>query len=396
MYGSEKGEVVKHITNKSLYSEDTSILMTDKIELDAWKSTAPDTENTEVVDKLIKQFGLSTFTEQERNRHDNMLFRRGIVIAHRDFKLVEERIRQSKPFIQMTGIACSGPMHLGHKVDIDMFLYFKSQGAKSYYCAADIDGYVARPDEKVSSLEKAKQIAVDNVADALALGVDEKDIYVQSKKEQRYYEFAFELTKKFTFNTLFAIYGDDYNPGKNASNMLQYADIMHQQLKEFNGPMPSLTGIGVDQDPHARAVRDVASRLPYGLVPPSFIYFSFQPSLQLGKKMSSSDPASTILLSDTPEEVKKKIRNAYSGGKDTLEEHKRLGGVPEIDRAFQILRYHNTNDKLVNQIYVKFKSGEMTSGELKDETIKFTIELLKKHQEKKKSVKKIAEKIVFG
>ncbi|MCW6159573.1 MAG: hypothetical protein LVQ95_00585 [Candidatus Micrarchaeales archaeon] len=64
--------------------------MADKIELDAWKSTAPDTENTEVVNKLIKQFGLSTFTDADSKYFDNVLFRRGIVIAHRDFKLVEE------------------------------------------------------------------------------------------------------------------------------------------------------------------------------------------------------------------------------------------------------------------------------------------------------------------
>src|SRR5580693_4515788 len=154
--------------------------MPDKIELDAWKSSAPDTENSEVVQRLITQFGLSTFTDSEKKKFDNMLFRRGIIIAHRDFKLIEERIKQNKPFIQMTGVACSGPMHLGHKVDIDLFLYFKSMGARCYFCAADIDGYVSRSDDKVKSLEKAKEIAVDNVADALALGVDEKEIYVQS------------------------------------------------------------------------------------------------------------------------------------------------------------------------------------------------------------------------
>ncbi len=370
--------------------------MADKIELDAWKSTAPDTENAEVVNTLIKQFGLSTFTDAERKHFDNVLFRRGIVIAHRDFKLVEERIKQKKPFIQMTGVACSGPMHIGHKVDVDLFLYFKSLGAKSYFGVADIDGYVSRPDEKVGSLEKAKEIAVDNIADVLALGVDEKDIYVQSRKEQRYYEFTFELTKKFTFNTLFAIYGDDYSPGKNSANMLQYSDILHKQLKEFDGPMPSLTGIGVDQDPHARAVRDVATKLPYGLVPPSFIYFSFQPSLQLGKKMSSSDPASTIMLTDSPEEVKKKIANAYSGGKDTLAEHRKLGGNPDVDRAYQILRYHHPDDRLVEEVYRKFRSGEMASGELKKITTDFVSDYLKKHQEKRRKALKTAEKIVFG
>lgn len=370
--------------------------MPDKIELDAWKATAPDTENSEVVEKLVKQFGLSTFTDAGRKHFDNPLFRRGIVIAHRDFKLVEDRIKQKKPFIQMTGVACSGPMHIGHKIDIELFLFFKSLGAKCYYGAADIDGYVSRPDEKVPSLQKAKETAVDNIADVLALGVDEKDIYVQSRKEQRYYEFAFELAKKFTFSTLYAIYGQDYNPGKHSANILQYADILHQQLKEFNGPMPSLTGIGVDQDPHARAVRDIAAKLPYGFVPPSFIYFSFQPSLQLGKKMSSSDPASTILFTDTPEEVKRKISNAYSGGRDTLAEHRKLGGAPDVDRAYQILRYHHPDDRFVNDVYAKFKSGELTSGELKKITIDFVNEFLKRHQEKRRKAMKTAEKIVFG
>ena len=370
--------------------------MPEKIEIDAWKAAAPDTENEEVVNRLIKQFGLSTFTSSEKRRNDHPLFKRGIVIAHRDFKLIEDRILNRRPFIQMTGVACSGPMHIGHKVDIDLFLYFKSLGARSYYCAADIDGYVSRSDEKVPSLERAKEIAVDNVADALALGIDEKDVYVQSRKEPRYYEFAFELAKKFTFSTLYAIYGKDYSPGKHSANMLQYADILHQQLKEFNGPMPSLTGIGVDQDPHARAVRDIAAKLPYRFVSPSFIYFSFQPGLHMGNKMSSSEPSSTILFTDTPDQVRRKIRDAYSGGRDTLAEHRKLGGVPEKDRAFQILRYHHPDDKFVNDIYSRFKSGEMASGELKEIVIDFTNELIKRHQETKRRKLKAAEKIVLG
>lgn len=370
--------------------------MAEKIELDAWKSNLPDTENKEVVEKLIRQFGLSTFSAAEMRRYDHRLFRRGIVIAHRGFGPVAERIRQGRPFIQMTGVACSGPMHMGHKVDTDLFLFFKSLGARCYYCVADIDGYVSRPDSKVPSLERAKEIAVDNLADALALGLDRSDVYVQSRKERRYYEFAFELSKKFTFSTLLAIYGKDYSPGKNSANMLQYCDMLHQQLKEFSGPMPSLTGIGVEQDPHARAVRDIASRLPYGFAPPSFVYFSYQPGLQLGKKMSSSEPDTAILLSDTQEQAARKIRNAYSGGRDTLAEHRKLGGVPEIDRAYQMLRYHCDDDRLVDDVYARFKSGEMTSGELKDTVIKFVTDFLKRHQERKRAAMKTAEKIVLG
>lgn len=370
--------------------------MADKIELDAWKSTAPDTENKEVIDKLVKQFGLSRFTDSDKKLFNNRFFNRGIMVAHRDFQMITARIKQKKPFIQMTGIACSGPMHLGHKVDVDVFLMFKSFGARSYFGVADIDGYVSRSDEKVPSLEAAKKTAVDNIADLLALGVDEKDIYTQSRKEPRYYEFAFELSKKMTFNSLFAIYGDEYNPGKHSANLLQYADMLHQQLKEFNGPMPSLTCIGLDQDPHARAARDIAAKLPYGLYMPSFGFFTFQPSLQLNKKMSSSEPDSTIMLTDSPEVVKKKIKNAFSGGRDTLAEHRKLGGNPDIDRSFQILRYHHPDDKFVEDVYNKFKSGEMLSGELKEIVIQFVNEMLKKHQEKREKALKTAEKIVFG
>ena len=373
-----------------------AIAMPEKIELDAWKSSVPDTENREVIDKLVKQFGLSKFTDIERKYFDNRFFSRNIMTAHRDFNLVMERIKQKKPFIQMTGIACSGPLHLGHKVDTDVFLMFKSHGARSYFGVADIDGYVSRPDEKVPSLESAKKTAVDNTADLLALGIDEKDIYVQSRKEPRYYEFAFELSKKMTFNSLFAIYGDEYNPGKHSANLLQYADMLHQQLNEYNGPMPSLTCIGLDQDPHARAARDIAAKLPYNFFMPSFGFFTFQPSLQLNRKMSSSEPDSTIMLTDTPEAVRKKIKNAFSGGRDTLAEHRKLGGVPEIDRSFQILRYHHPNDKFVNDVHDKFKSGEVTSGELKEIVIDFVNEMLKKHQEKRKKVLKTAEKIVLG
>ncbi len=370
--------------------------MLTKIELDAWKATTPDTENVEVVNRLIDQFGLSQMKKEELDRYDHHFFRRKIIIAHRDFGIVTERIKTKKPFIQMTGVACSGPMHMGHKMSIDLFLFLKKMGARSYLAAADIDAYVSRSDKTVPSLEKAKEYAVDNITDCIALGVDPKDIYAQSRKEQRYYEFAFELTKKFTFNTLFSIYGEDYDPGKNSANMLQYADILHQQLREFGGPMPSITGIGIEQDPHARAVRDIAARLPYNFVMPSFIYFAFQQGLQQGKKMSSSDPATAIFLSDTPEEAAKKIRNAFSGGRDTLAEHKKLGGIPEIDRAYQILKYHHPDDKYVNELYDRFKSGEITSGELKDEAIKFIGEFLKKHNEKAKRARPIAEKIVHG
>ena len=357
--------------------------------IDPWGS-----RELKIDQKLIKEFGLKKF-EKNSLPSNHYLFERGIILAHRDFEIINNCIKNKKSFIQLTGIASSGQLHLGHKLDVDIYLLLRKLGAKSFFVVSDIDAYVSRPDSKVPSLQKAKEYAVEIIAHLLALGIPKEEIYVQSRKEQRYYEFAFELSKKITENEFKAIYGH-LNLGKVAANLLQYSDILHLQLKEYFGPTPTVTGIGFEQDPHARACRDLARRLPYNFKLPSFIYFSHQAGLQEGKKMSSSEPDTAIFLNDSVPEVKRKINKAFSGGRDSAEEHKKLGGVPEKDRAFEILFYHHPNSKFVNKIYENYKSGRLLSGELKKICIDFLVDFLTKHQEKVKQNVKIANKIVFG
>jgi tryptophanyl-tRNA synthetase len=341
---------------------------------------------------VFKKFGLKEFPNKYKLKH--RFFERGIMIAHRDFDKIFSRIKNKKPFINMTGIATSGKLHLGHKVDIDLFKFFKSAGGRNYFGICDIDGYVSRPDKTVSSLKKAKENAVNNLAHVLALGLSKKDVYIQSKKNQRYYEFTFELSKKITENMFRAVYGH-LDLGKVSANLLQYADILHGQLEEYEGKMPSITGIGIEQDPHAKLCRDLVRKLQYNLELPSFIYFTHQSGLQKGKKMSSSEPDTAIFLDDSSEEVKRKINKAYSGGRDSVEEHRRLGGIPEKDKAFEILLYHHPNSDFVQNIYNEYKSGELLSGELKMICKDFLIKFLKKHQSKMKRKIKVAEKMMY-
>ena len=48
-------------------------------------------------------------------------------------------------------------------------------------------------------------------------------------------------------------------------------------------------------------------------------------------KMSASDTTSSIYLTDTPKQIKTKINKyAFSGGKDTIEEHREKGGDTEV------------------------------------------------------------------
>ena len=176
-------------------------------------------------DAFLKQFGLQKFSGEHAGL-GGKFFERNLLACHRDFDVFYKALQTKKRAVQLTGIASSGPLHLGHKLDLDFFLFFKSLGAESHLAICDIDGYVSRPDAKIPSLSKAKEWSANNTAHALALGIEKKEIYVQSQKPARYYEFAFELSKKMTENTFRGIYGH-LDLGKLAANFLQYADILH-------------------------------------------------------------------------------------------------------------------------------------------------------------------------
>ena len=96
--------------------------------------------------------------------------------------------------------------------------------------------------------------------------------------------------------------------------------------------------------------RDVAPRL--GFHKPALIHSSFFPALQGPQsKMSSSDPTSSIFLTDTADEIKHKINKyAFSGGRDTKEEHEKYGGNTEIDVSYQYLTFFMEDDQRLAEI----------------------------------------------
>ncbi len=358
-------------------------------EIDLWGS-----EVIKDYEHVFKEFGLSPFPDKWKTRLKHRFFSRGIIVAHRDFQKVLKCIESRKPFINITGIASSGPFHLGHKVDIDLFRFFKEARARNYLCICDLDGYLSRPDKKMPDMKKAKEFAIVNAADALALGIAPQDIKVQSRRETRYYEFTLELSKKITKNMFQAIYGH-IDLGKVAANLLQYSDILHGQLEEFEGKMPSITGIGIDQDPHARLTRDLAKRLPYSSEVPSFIYFRHQSGLKENTKMSASMPDTAIFLKDSKQEVERKIANAFTGGRNTAEEQRKLGGRPEVCKVHELLLFHLEDEKELQRIWRECKQGKWLCRECKQYTAKFLNGFLKKHQKRAAEKIPIAKKLVL-
>ena len=113
--------------------------------------------------------------------------------------------------------------------------------------------------------------------------------------------------------------------------------------------------------------------------------------------MSASDPNSFIALTDTPKEVEKKINKyAFSGGQPTIEEHRKLGGNPNIDVSFQYLKmFFESDDKKLAQIEKDYRSGKMLTGELKKYTIEKINDFLKEFQKKRELAKKDVEKFIY-
>ncbi|GAF87397.1 unnamed protein product, partial [marine sediment metagenome] len=228
------------------------------------------------------------------------------------------------------------------------------------------------------------------------------EIYFQSarsndaKKSNAFYRFQNILAKHSTFNEFKAVYGD-INPGKMLSSLMQAADMLHPQLPEFEGPIPTLVPVGIDQDPHLRLARDISKRIKnLKFIQLSSSYHSFVPGLK-GDKMSSSDPTSYIALTDTKKQVEEKIKKyAFSGGQATIEEHRKKGGNPDIDICYQYLKmFFEPDDKKLKKIYDDYKSGKLLTSELKEHTIKKINAFLKKHQANLKKAKKQVNKFIF-
>lgn len=217
-------------------------------------------------DKLIEEFGLSPLKYLPEPFNKNLLFRREIIFAHRDFKRIVEAVEQKKPFVMMTGLMPSGKFHFGHKLLADQIIFYQSLGAKIYIAVADIEAYNSRnPD-----LKELRETAIkEYLTNYIALGLKPKncDFYFQSQRSKKgekasaYYSLAGMLARHATFNEFKAIYGE-ITPGKMSSALLQAADMLHAQLPEFEGrPLPVIIPVGADQDPHLRLARDLSQRI---------------------------------------------------------------------------------------------------------------------------------------
>lgn len=126
--------------------------------------------------------------------------------------------------------------------------------------------------------------------------------------------------------------------------------------------------------------RDVAPRL--GFLKPALLHSKFFPALQgFNTKMSASDSNSAIYVTDTPKQIKEKINKyAFSGGRESVEEHRKYGANLHVDVSYAYLGFFEMDDAKLAHVREEYGSGRMLSGEAKKKLVEVLQPLIANHQ----------------
>jgi len=346
-------------------------------------------------DRLLDKFGADALTAEQKTKFPDPghpLVRRDVFYAERDVDPFLDAANEGKLHSIVTGRGPSGPMHIGHIFPFYFAKYLQDQtGPLVYIPFSDDEKYLLQD----KSLGEISDYTRENLLDLLAVGFDPERtrIIVDTADADVVYPLATAFAKEVTQPTVDATYGGAENIGLSFYPAVQATHLLLPQLVE--GRHPTLVPIAVDQDPHVRVCRDIAAKQRYDVAKPGALLSKFLPSLEGPGKMSSSDDAPSILLSDDRGTVFDKIRtHAYSGGQTSLEEHREQGGNPEVDVSYQFLYYFfEESDEQVERLAREYQQGSLLSGELKEMAAENIANFLEAHQERRRALGPLEEEL---
>jgi len=348
-------------------------------------------------EKLIKEFGVNKIEkdllEKIKELADKkglelpLLLRRGFYYAHRDLDLVINDYLKGKNVFLYTGRGPSGKMHVGHLPSFLLLKFFQDLfDCNVYIMFSDDEKFL----EKNISLKEIEERANEQILQVSALGFNPNKTFIFKNTEfiPKIYKDVLKIAKLISFQSTTKIFGFG-----NHSNIgiIFYPAV--QIVPTFFEEGRVLIPAAIDQDPYFRLQRDIAFKLNKEKA--ASIYSKFFPPLQGPKgKMSSSKSETAIFLDDDEKAIELKIKKyAFSGGRPTLEEHRKYGGIPEIDVSFQYLKLlFEPDDNKLKEIEDSYRKGELTTAQLKKYAIEKISEYLTDFQKKVEKAK--AEKLV--
>mmetsp|Transcript_11965 Transcript_11965/g.22434 ORF Transcript_11965/g.22434 Transcript_11965/m.22434 type:complete len:405 (-) Transcript_11965:91-1305(-) len=343
--------------------------------------------------KLIEKFGCSAISEEQVKKIEQVtgkkahhFLTRKTFFAHRDLDAILDAHAKGEPFYLYTGRGPSSEaLHLGHLVPF-MFTKWLQDAFK-------VPLVIQLTDDEKSlwrslSIDEAKRLARENAKDVIACGFDIDRTFIFSDFDYvggKFYENISSIQRSVTLNQargIFGFKGED-NIGKVAFPAIQASPALPDGFPHIfgsNKKVKCLIPCAIDQDPYFRMTRDVVPKLGYHK--PALIESIFFPALQGDSgKMSASDPNSSIFVTDTRNMIKKKINKyAFSGGRETVEEHRLKGGDLSVDVPYKYLSFFLEDDERLKEIGEQYESGKMLSSEIKAILIDVLADIVERHQ----------------
>lgn len=335
--------------------------------------------------------------------------RRGMFFSHRDLHLLLAAVKQGIPMYLYTGRGPSSEsMHLGHLIP---FLFTKwlqdAFDAPLVIQMTDDEKFIFKGvyDEQTGDdLNRFASLTIENARDIIACGFDYNKTFIFSDLDYVgvMYPNIVRIWKAVTTNAVTNIFGFDgtSNIGKIAFPAIQAAPSFASsfpKVLQANRESDHLCLIpcAIDQDPYFRMTRDVAHKLGgkkhklHGK--PALIHSKFFPPLQGATgKMSSSDENSAIFLTDSADDIKRKImHHAFSGGRETKIKQQELGADLEVDVSYQWLRFFLEDDDelaIIGESYGSGKGDYWSTHNVKTRLIGLLQKLVAEHQQRRATV----------
>jgi len=284
----------------------------------------------------------------------------------------------------LSGIRATGRLHLGNYLGAikGMIELQNNPAYETFYMVAD-----AHTITTPFSVDELRQNRREIIIDYLAAGLNpqKSTLFIQSQVSE-HFELSFYFSSATTIARMMHLptYKEKVKqyPKNNTMALLNYPILMATDILLYKA---NLVPVGIDQEPHLEVAREIARKMNqiYRTTFPEPKRFStfgeYIPSLTGEGKMSKSVEGSYINLTDSLDEIRRKIRAVptatIAGGPIT-------GGIKTLFMLAEIFLPKN----LYQEIKEKYHNQTLKFIELKDALAEAIYQELKPFQEKRKQI----------
>ncbi|EKE37977.1 hypothetical protein ENUP19_0274G0068 [Entamoeba nuttalli] len=331
------------------------------------------TTRTTDYNQLIYSVGINAITPQQIQRIEKLsgkaphhYLSRGVFLAEKSLDKFLDDVEAKKPtfiFIQKYP-----------QKEIALEEYVTLEFARYLQDAFNIQVIIQILDDikvlnREATINEASKMSNDLMKYILAFGFNEDKTFIYTDYQYfgKMYRTISLVEKATAYNVVQPFFNFEYsdNIGKLASPSIMTASMFSQSYSHFfSSPARCLVLDSIKNVQFHSIIDQIASTLNF--IQPTVLFHKMVPLLSGVTKFDIPSDHNSILLSDNAKQVERKINKlAFSGGRNTTEEHKKLGGQCDIDVSFQLLNIFSSDSAQVKDVEEKYSKGELLSGELK-------------------------------